>query len=171
MPKKKEVQCWRHRSITSAWKSNVVVPATKTTERMQTTIQLSLLTELAEKLSRNFLYKRSLVCFLIILIIGDNQESYTWNHSLLPLFLRVKEFSQRINITGPKLPLCCLTFFFTCFTISPCWCKEGRKLWGNHILHTNVAHGKTPSLSLKGQEIAVQCKQVETLFLKWAGWA
>ena len=160
MPKKPDVQCWRHRSITLAWESNVVVPTTKITERMQTTIQLSnkLINWTHWKVIQKSLIKANLICFLIIFIIRDNQESYMWSHRILPSFLKVKVFSQRINITGPKLPLCCLTsIFFTCFTISPSWCKEGRKLWENHIHHKNGTHGETPSLSLKGQEIELQC--------------
>lgn len=88
------------------------------------------------------------------------------------LFLQVKEFSQGINITGQKLPLCCLTsIFFHLLYYFPNWYKQGRKPYENHTHHKTGTHGKNPSLSLKGKEIALQCKQTENLLLRWAGWA
>lgn len=161
MSKKKEVQCWRHRSITSARESNVVVPATKTTERMQTTIQLSnkLINWTHWRVIQKSLIQAKLNLFLNHFHYQTQPGAlHVKSQSLLPLLLRIKEFSQRINITGPKLFLCCLTsIFFTCFTIYPSWCTEGRELWENHMLHENGTHGKTPSLSLNGQEMAPQC--------------
>lgn len=123
------------KSIASAWESNVGVPATKTKERMQTTVQLSnkLINWTHWHVIQKYLTQANLH-FSLNYFHYQRQPGvlHMKSYNLLPLILRVKEFSQRINITGLKLPFCCLTrvvffFFFTCFAVSPSWCKEERK--------------------------------------------
>lgn len=148
------------KSIASARETNAGVPATKTKERTQTTVQLSnkLINWTHWHVIQKYLIQANLHFFLNHFHYQRQPGVPHMNsHNLLPLILRVKVFSQRINITGPELPFCCLTWIFLLALLFPQVGVRKEEILGKPHTSEKWHPWKPPSLSWQGEEGALQC--------------